>query len=48
MARFRGVATKYLPNYLGWRRSLVRFATNLTPSLMLSLAIGADQHITQT
>jgi hypothetical protein len=42
MARFHGVATKYLPNYLGLRRCLERFAA--TPSLMLSLAIGADQH----
>ena len=40
MARFHGVATKYLPNYLGWRRCLERFAATLTPSLMLSLATG--------
>jgi len=48
MARFHGVATKYLPNYLGWRRCLERFAATLTPAVMLSLAIGADQHLTQT
>lgn len=48
MARFHGVATKYLPNYLGWRRCLERFAEILTPPVMLSLAIGADQHLTQT
>jgi transposase-like protein len=48
MARFHGVATKYLPNYLGWRRCLERFAATLTPALMLSLAIGRDQHLTQT
>ena len=24
MARFNGVATRYLPNYLGWRRTLER------------------------
>jgi transposase-like protein len=48
MARFHGVATKYLPNYLGWRRCLERFAATLTPSLMLSLAIGRNQHLTQT
>lgn len=39
MARFHGVATKYLPNYTGWRRSLERFASALTPPLMLRLAI---------
>jgi transposase-like protein len=48
MARFHGVATKYLPNYLGWRRCLERFAATLTPSLMLSLATGWNQHLTQT
>jgi hypothetical protein len=48
MARLHGVATKYPPNYLGSRRCLERFAATLTPSLMLSLAIGADQHLTQT
>jgi hypothetical protein len=48
MARFHGVATKYLPNYLGWRRCLERFATTLTPSLLLGLAIMGDQQVTQT
>ena len=48
MARFHGVATKYLPNYLGWRRCLERFAATLTPSVILSLAIRGDQHLTQT
>lgn len=48
MARFHGVATKYLPNYLGWRRCLERFAQNLTPSLLIALAVGKDQHLTQT
>ena len=48
MARFHGVATKYLPNYLGWRRCLERFAATLTPSVMLSLATARGQHLTQT
>jgi transposase-like protein len=48
MAHFHGVATKYLPNYLGWRRCLERFAATLTPALMLSLATGRSQHLTQT
>jgi len=48
MARFHGVATKYLPNYLGWRRLLERFASSLTPVLVLDLATCADQHLMQT
>ncbi len=48
MDRFHGVATKYLPNYLGWRRGLERFADTLTPSLLLRLAVGRDQQLTQT
>jgi len=30
MARFHGVATKNLPNYLGWRRCLEYFGNSLT------------------
>ncbi len=48
MDRFHGVATKYLPNYLGWRRGLECFADTLTPSLLLRLAVGRDQQLTQT
>lgn len=48
MARFHGVATKYLPNYLGWRRFLERFASSLTPAVVLDLAISGGQHSTQT
>jgi hypothetical protein len=48
MGRFHGVATKYLPNYLGWRRCLERFAVTLTPSRLLGLAINGDQHVMQT
>jgi transposase-like protein len=39
MARFHGVATKYLKNYLGWRRELERYR-NLTPEDCLLEAIG--------
>jgi len=35
IARFRGVATKYLANYLGWRRLLDRFKDHLTPQQFL-------------
>ena len=40
MARFHGVATRYLPTYLGWRRCLERFADHLTPSIFLAQAMG--------
>jgi transposase-like protein len=40
MDRFRGVATKYLPNYLGWRRCLERFGSDLSPPVMLTQALG--------
>ena len=35
MVRFKGVATKYLANYLGWRRLLDRFKDRLTPQQFL-------------
>jgi transposase-like protein len=40
MKRFSGVATKYLPNYLGWRRMLERLGSTLTPILLLTTALG--------
>lgn len=40
MQRFHGVATRYLPNYLGWRRLLERFNNSLTPEVVLRHAIG--------
>ena len=40
MDRFNGVATKYLPNYLGWRRMLDKSAAVLTPERCLVAAIG--------
>ena len=42
MARFRGVATKYLANYLGWRRSLDRFKDKLTPEQFMFHALRKD------
>lgn len=39
MTRFRGVATKYLANYLGWRRLLDRFKDQLTPEQFLFHAL---------
>ena len=39
MDRFNGVATKHLPNYLGWRRLLDGRGQALTPTLVLKSAL---------
>jgi len=42
LARFKGVATSYLPNYLGWFRALDRNTRNgVGPLALLALAISA-------
>jgi hypothetical protein len=38
--RFNGVATKYLPNYLGWRRAMEKTGAAMTPERCLFAAIG--------
>ena len=40
MRRFHGVATKYLDNYLGWRRLLERYRNTISPALCLKEAAG--------
>ncbi len=40
MRRFNGVATRYLPSYLGWRRMLEREGESLTPRRLLACAIA--------
>ena len=42
LQRFRGVATSYLPNYLGWYRALERNTrTGVQTSSLLALALAA-------
>jgi len=49
MHRFNGVATKYLHNYLGWRRMLERKNKDLSPHSILFAALGIeDQRLTLT
>ncbi|TBW07862.1 IS1595 family transposase [Azotobacter chroococcum subsp. isscasi] len=50
MIPFHGVATKYLTHYLGWRRLLERYKTQLNPLICLREALGraAMQQLTQT
>lgn len=40
MRRFNGVASWYLPNYLGWRRMIEREGERLTPRATLAQALG--------
>lgn len=40
MAPFKGVATKYLKTYLGWRRMIERDGTRLTPHHVIAGALG--------
>ena len=42
MARFHGVATKYLPHYLAWRQLLDRFKDAVTPQQFLFHALRAE------
>ncbi len=48
MARFHGVATKNLPNYLGWRRALEAWGEKATPQnwILGAIGIGPYQHAT--
>jgi transposase-like protein len=39
MSRFKGVASKYLPSYLGWRRMIERDGDRLTPRHCLAEAM---------
>jgi hypothetical protein len=44
-SRFKGVATDYLENYLGWFRALDRASKNRRKSApMLALALGLGEH----
>lgn len=42
--RFRGVATKYLPNYLGWIRELDEFENKITPQTLLLRAKAGGKY----
>ncbi|MBU0903100.1 MAG: IS1595 family transposase, partial [Gammaproteobacteria bacterium] len=35
-----GVATRYLPNYLGWRRMLERYQQRIEPTHCIQEAVG--------
>lgn len=50
MRRFHGVASRYLENYLGWRRMLERYKAALSPAVCLQEAWGHPplQQVMQT
>ncbi|MNY75686.1 hypothetical protein D3C86_2150390 [compost metagenome] len=50
MSRFHGVATKYLANYLGWRRLLERYGSEINPLICMRESLGmlTPQQLTQT
>ena len=50
MMPFQGVATKYLTNYLGWRRLFERYKTQLNPLICLGESLGytSVQQLTET
>ncbi|QLQ24619.1 MAG: IS1595 family transposase [Dechloromonas sp.] len=43
MRRFHGVATRYLGNYLGWRRLIERHDRNISPADFLRATLGIDR-----
>lgn len=45
MARFHGVATKYLSHYLGWRRMLERYRASIQPRHCLHEACGNSTNL---
>lgn len=47
LQRFHGVATKYLPNYLGWQRSLEQYPKISLKSL-LGISLGLFQQLKGT
>jgi transposase-like protein len=47
LARFHGVATHYLPNYLGWRRAFEQHR-QIEPETLLNAALGNFQYLMVT
>lgn len=47
MGKFHGIATHYLPNYLGWRRALDTKRLD-TPEILLNASLGVFPHLPGT
>ena len=48
LARFNSVATKNLPNYLGWRRALEAWGDQAAPQNWIKSAIGNGPYLQLT
>ena len=48
LSRFNGVATKNLPNYLGWRRTLEALGPNASAAAIILGAMGLGPYQQQT
>lgn len=48
LRRFHGVATKNLPNYLGWRRTLEALGHQASPAAFILGAMGLGAYQQQT
>ena len=47
MAKFHGVATRYLASYLGWHRMIDRLGQNVTPTLCFLMSLGKTRQFQQ-
>jgi transposase-like protein len=47
MAKFHGVATRYLRNYLGWHRMVDRLGQSITPTLCFLSSLGKTRQFQQ-
>jgi hypothetical protein len=47
MAKFHGVATRYLGNYLGWYRMIDRFGQSITPTFCFLSSLGKTRQFQQ-
>lgn len=47
MAKFHGVATRYLASYLGWHRVIDRLGQNVTPTLCFQMSLGKTRQFQQ-
>ncbi len=47
MAKFHGVATRYLGDYLGWHRMIDPFGQSITPIFCFLASLGKTRHFQQ-
>lgn len=47
MAKFYGVATRYLESYLGWHRMIDRLGQHITPTLCFLISLGKTRQFQQ-